>query len=300
MADRENTGSAQPENAGGKGRTKGTRGQGTPGSRRKKFLAWSTGVLAATSATFLVVIATNGANAVYHFLNGNNPLLVSPASVSPAGTTPKFHAAMDLTRYDVEFFLPGNISIKNLPKVVDLRRRTLGPPVTSWDLSLNISGTDGRPVVITGMSVKVTYRAPPFTVTKIHSCWLKKCTPINPPQLVQGSEEVVRHVLADLDVPTSDVRVQLNGRGHFPFIVTDTNLEYFVLNVIATQCSCKFVVLVNWAQGGRSGQELIDHNGQPFQVITERIARQYCYDRGRPRGYADVRDQKAVHRLCEA
>jgi len=274
----------------------------------KKFLKWGAGIFAAVLATWLASIATSGTNAVYRSIhqspNINSPLLMPPASLSPGNLRVLAHD-------DSVFFLPGSLSVSRLPKVADLRRRMLGPPVTSWYLTLNISGPNRLPVVITGMSIHIIHRALPRTVTVIHSCWRSKCTPTNAGTsssgtaagATSGSPSIgglpvpVRAFAANLDVRASDINLR---RHYFPFKVTQLDVEAFRLDVTAIRCNCKWIVYVDWVQGKSSGRQAIEEKGHPFRVDPYRIVRRYCYDSGNPRGYADIKNRKAVQRLCEA
>jgi hypothetical protein len=108
-------------------------------------------------------------------------------------------------------------------------------------------------------------------------------------------------VYANLDTQAKNIDARSAGPYSFPFFVTNVALEGFVLTVDDARESSRFVVLVDWVQGARSGQERIenDDDGQPFSVTPDVIARHYCYDYGRPRGYADVTNQRDVRSVCD-
>jgi hypothetical protein len=169
-----------------------------------------------------------------------------------------------------------------------------------WRLDLNISGTGFLPTIITGMTIHIISRSHPRVVTAIDSCWQNNCTPELAPPPAGTFMMPIRLFYADLDIQADNIDVLPYEGNHFPFIVTESDLEAYGLTVSATKAGCKFVVYVNWAQGRRSGQERIDDNGQPFSAVPDMIAHNYCYDNGRPRGHADVTDQRAVSRVCYA
>ena len=98
-------------------------------SRRRILLKWSTGVLAATSATLLVAIATDSASslwhAIYNVFNHPMPLVVSPASIRPANAfdlSPGGDISASLQylarRRDVESFLLGDDSTSRNGRII--------------------------------------------------------------------------------------------------------------------------------------------------------------------------------------
>ena len=284
-------------------------------SRKKRFLGWTAGIIAAATATLIVGIATNTWHAVYGFFNHSVPIAVSPASVGPNGDpssespTPGNlpgaygNSSEDLipTQEDTTYYLTGDLSTPKLPKVASLAQKDIESPTTSWRLELNISGADSVPTVITGMTVHIIHRWSPQVVTVVHSCWQNKCTPVlaSPPPrpyIIQP-----RLFYADLDTSSVDIPARPKESANFPFAVTDQDLEDFELTVDDTQASYEFVVYVNWSQGKDSGTVTVDNfDGQPFTIIPDVIAHSYCYDNGRPRGYADVTSKNDVRNLCDA
>jgi hypothetical protein len=268
-------------------------------SRWQKFLKWGGGVLALVASAILVAIATNGWNAVLHFFTGNEPVVGSSGTLIPAPAVQKnYH-----TRIDHVYDLSGTLSKSSLPRVSQLGRDAVTPPVTSWRLPVYLSGTTAQPVLITGMSVHIISRAPPRKLTTVHSCWDERCTPT---RVLRGTntadtlEMPTRLVSANLDAGSSNISVSPVGGAHFPFEVTRSAVEYFQLLVSAAKCACTWVVDVNWIQGAHSGEKQVENHGSPFHVSADQIVRTYCYDSGKPRGYANVRNHRAVRRLCEA
>ena len=285
---------------------------------RQRFIKWGAGVLAAAAATLSVAIATNSAADIWHHVydlfNHPEPLVVSPASVAPttgiaapvpgtnlpASSQPS-RTIFVLIRDNVEYILPGNLSVSQLPKIGSLPKDTLQSPETSWILDLNITGTESSPTIITGMSIHIISRLHPRIVTVVSSCWQNKCTPTRSPLTSPplGAVLPVRPFFANLDTGDNNVSITPEGKANFPFTVTEYDVESFSLTVSAETAGYMFVVYVNWVQGSRSGQWRVDNFGQPFSVTPDFITNHYCYDSGRPRGYADVKDQNAVSRICD-
>jgi hypothetical protein len=289
--------------------------------KRKRFSKWGVGVIAAASAALLVAIATNGAENLWHTIYGlfdhSAPLVVSPATLQPGPGTAKPTPSTDnppaidqlpsedlvSTRVENEYFLPGDLSISRLPKPADLSGDDLGQPTTSWTVELDITGTESLPAIITGITIHVISRSSPRVVTAVNSCWKDKCTPVFIPQTATapGGMVPVVDVYANLDTQANNIDATSTGAYSFPFFVTNVALEDFALTVDDARASYRFVVLVDWVQGARSGQERIedDDDGQPFSVTPDVIAHYYCYDYGRPRGYADVTNQRDVRSVCD-
>ena len=282
----------------------------------RTVLAWSAGVLATVLAAVLVTVITGGAHAIWSAINQHKynsvPLVISPAKIHPGPLkSPGYKTDVSgpavtrigkiLEHYErlkQVYYLSGTVPKESLPKISELHRTAVGPR-TSWYLDLNVVGNSSSPVVITGMSVHVIRRLPPRQVTSVDSCWRYKCTPKPETDATLGRLLAVRGVTVNLDNTKSNINVTSVGGGHFPYIVTSTDDEFFRLFVHSARCTCRWVVYVQWEQGGHVGKKLFENGSSPFEVVTDNVVRRYCYDSGNERGYANVADRKSVRHVCE-
>jgi hypothetical protein len=281
--------------------------------RSRAIIAWSAGVSTTVFVAVLVTLVTGGLHVIWSAVNNSKqnsgPLVISPATLSPTslgagpGTTKSPAPRLPEIRYGhlkVEYLLSGVVPKEGLPAPAGLKRAAVTAPRSVWYLSLNAVGKSSSPVVITGISVHVVRRLPPRQVTSVDSCWQDKCT--NPqflPPTAAGAPLPVRNVAFNLDDPQSNINATPRAVGDFPYTVTRTDDEFFTLSLHSARCTCRWVVYVQWEQGGRAGTKLVDNSGSPFEVVTDRVVRRYCYDGGNNRGYANTTNPQAVRHICE-
>jgi hypothetical protein len=62
----------------------------------------------------------------------------------------------------------------------------------------------------------------------------------------------------------------------FPYRVSLSDAETFLVDAFAKNCDCAFVIKLSWAAQGRTGTHIIDDGGSPFRVTGNRNATQIC------------------------
>lgn len=130
-----------------------------------------------------------------------------------------------------------------------------------------------RGVTITGVDVEVLSRAPAPAGTVL---WAR-C----------GDPETLRYLDIDLDAPTPTAAgrpvdpnaVQVaRERGWrtepiaFPYEITSTDSETFLLNATTASCDCTWTVHFDWSSGGETGTLTLPEAGGAFRVVSGRAA----------------------------
>lgn len=65
----------------------------------------------------------------------------------------------------------------------------------------------------------------------------------------------------------------------FPYVVSDTDTEVFMITAYANQCDCEWYAELYWSSGGKSGEAIIDDRGRPFRTAPPgRVQDTYSYD----------------------
>ncbi|MGQ0773753.1 MAG: hypothetical protein ACT4NY_04935 [Pseudonocardiales bacterium] len=149
------------------------------------------------------------------------------------------------------------------------------------NLTITVTGKSDRSIVLQSLDIEVTDRRTPsrygFTLPAI--C---PAGPVN-----------VRYMSFDLNknppalIKSEDGRYHLGEPGEllpekpttFPYLVNQTELEVFDLNLHTTTCDCSWRLHLHWVSGSRSGKLTIDNNGQPFRTVP---ARDLLFDQPNP------------------
>ncbi|MCG8927438.1 hypothetical protein [Lentzea sp. CC55] len=171
------------------------------------------------------------------------------------------------------------------PKPPDQIRGVLNGKPNSWSdldhladggfadngkLLVTLQGTHAdRSVTVTGIEVEVVSRNPPPAGTVLHA----RC----------GDAPSYRYV--DVNLDDSQPRVtgrpvdlnavqeaQRNGWRTdpiaFPYEVTSTDAETFLLDASTTSCDCSWIVHFAWSSGGRTGKLTVPDGGGSFRVVS--------------------------------
>lgn len=141
-------------------------------------------------------------------------------------------------------------------------------------VNIVVQGSSQLAVVLTGLDVEVLRRRPPP-----RGIW------IGP----SGSSGLDRRLFTiNLDAPRPAARFVDNPvtpRSEpsidFPYSVSDTDPEVFVLIASSRRCDCLWRARLRWSSGGRSGAIRIDENGKPFRTVSTRQAVDYGVRNGR-------------------
>ena len=82
-----------------------------------------------------------------------------------------------------------------------------------------------------------------------------------------GAGGSVRELDTDLDQPVPAIRPHGGGNPDIYLYVTQDKPEVMLVNVSDRSCDCVFDLELDWLADGRSGQTILDNDGQHFHVI---------------------------------
>ncbi|WP_410670373.1 hypothetical protein [Amycolatopsis sp. cmx-4-68] len=139
-------------------------------------------------------------------------------------------------------------------------------------VELTIQGRDSAAVTLTNIRVRVLARRAPIHGTAIQrDCgdqgavrWLE----------VDLDRDPVRPVAKDeFDAMVEDTPAWERKPIKFPYTVSVTNPETFMIKAVTANCDCDWVADVEWSAQGRSGTLPITNSGTPFRTTSTKNAR---------------------------
>jgi hypothetical protein len=241
-----------------------------------RTVAWTVSILAGAVATVLTgwIAAT--------------PNLVKDLFIRPA-------AAPDVVTISVQHAVGPCSSLVTTRSITDV-----GPPpgdAASWDdwsgwsrnlgaydhsdtnLLVTVRGGTAQPVVLTGLRVVVTERVESLGgIGLSNQCGDSmdgRILTINLDHRPPSTE-------SDLIEPADDGSSVAGGTWRttplvFPYRVSDTMLETFVIRGVAQTCNCSWRAYLTWSDGKASGETTIDDHGQPFRTAAPKERTRYRF-----------------------
>ena len=146
-----------------------------------------------------------------------------------------------------------------------------GAAASPGQVMITIQGRSAAEVVLTDLEVRVVARREPIRGTALH----RQC----------GGEGVVRWLSVDLDrdpvAATADRAEVMYPHTpewerrpiKFPYTVSLSDSETFVIKADTEGCDCDWIVGLHWASQGQTGILPIDDNGRPFRTSSDKNAR---------------------------
>nr|BFE83755.1 hypothetical protein GCM10020093_063560 [Planobispora longispora] len=128
------------------------------------------------------------------------------------------------------------------------------------DISITIQGKESKPVVITNLRARILERRPPVPSGVVI-----------PPR---GAGPIVSRafeVNLDRTPPTLDYFNGEEGDNKpivFPYKVSDTEPEVFLVLATANKCDCLWELDLSWAAAGQTGVTVINNDGVPFRTSS--------------------------------
>lgn len=154
-------------------------------------------------------------------------------------------------------------------------------------ITLTLQGRTAKSVVLQDLDVEVVERRPALDATRVFTTE-EGC----------GAGAIPRFFKIDLGGPNPRA-VPLEGEDDaqnkipavaFPFKVSDTDPEIFIIEADPGACDCTWQLRLRWTSDGRSGTQVINDHGRPFRTaaFVEANARRYLAHsaRGCPGGLA--------------
>ncbi|WP_155372580.1 hypothetical protein [Catellatospora vulcania] len=132
-------------------------------------------------------------------------------------------------------------------------------------ITLTLQGTSDKSVVLQDLDVEIKERAPVLDAPRVFLTE-EGC----------GSGAVPRYFRIDLAGPNPQAMPQAGedlARNKipavaFPFKVSDTDPEIFVIEADPGDCDCTWQLRLRWSSAGRSGTLVIDDHGKPFRTAA--------------------------------
>lgn len=139
---------------------------------------------------------------------------------------------------------------------------------TGGEVVVTVQGTTGRSVVLQSARVEVLGRSPARAGAYLPS----SC------QAVQAQ----RYFRVDLDQPVPEL-VPVSHDGPvvtFPFRVSDTEPELFVITAMSPGAEVEWRLHISWTAGAEEGELVVDDGGKPFRTTDITAARPLCLAKG--------------------
>ncbi|GAA2969596.1 hypothetical protein [Actinokineospora diospyrosa] len=128
-------------------------------------------------------------------------------------------------------------------------------------VTVTVQGLTGKAVVLQGMSVEVVRRSPAPAGVYL-------------PSVCAGDLRPRKYSVA-LDAAEPQVVAEA-GAGGFPYRVSETEPEQFVITVLTKAGDVQWRLLLSWTSGTESGELVVDDNGKPFRTAAGSSSRQFC------------------------
>ncbi len=244
-----------------------------PTSKARRLRKWFLGVLvAAFTAAF--VQAMTGAfskigSSMWTLFMRQGPVQVTVASdfvsFSRSG-----HALSYLIPRPIDQIPPSPIYLKDPPEKFEEWAGSLGA-VDGRKTVVNIivTGRSDTPVILTNLRVTVKDRRPPLPGIYV--------------RLPGGGPISRRYFDVNLDAspPTIESADEVDDRpAEFPYKVSATEPEVFLINAHTETCDCTWVAELFWTAGDKKGSTIIDNNGKPFRTTSIKDAPIYYFGGG--------------------
>jgi hypothetical protein len=253
-------------------------------------LKWLAGIVVAALAAAI----TAGLTAVFGALGQKAKNVVLPKS-STAAPAPSGAAAAPVTVAVGSLGVCGNdwvtpLSVAGIrssaPPLIDMAGgwrdwppAAGGSNAAPHDVLFFVQGRSDAEVILTGLTVRVLERKalPPASTLLKTEC---------------GDPGAFRWLDVDLDrsparpVPGFDAKAAEGERGQvpderltpirFPYEVSLSDAEPFLITARTRQCDCSWVAELSWASEGRTGTVTVDDQGKPFRTIGTARTTETC------------------------
>lgn len=148
-----------------------------------------------------------------------------------------------------------------------------GVPTAGTVLTLTVQGRDDRTVVLTGLRAKALTRRPAVTGTAMATLG---CGGVSPRWFA----------VDDLDADPIRVIPQdgQDAAGNeipavsFPYQVSASDVEVFELAPLGHLHDVDWIVEIDWASAGRTGELVVNDHGKPFRFTGGSAAKPYYFD----------------------
>lgn len=241
-------------------------GQASPRAPRSRRLrAWIIGLVIAAVGAALTDAATGGISAglklAWDAVVGNS----EPPPLTVSAHLQHSRRSQFVLQKPVSALLP---LPRDTSDATRLRwaERNGGVDASTTAVRVVVQGRSTASVILSDLTIDVVTRRPPPTGTLVQ------------PEGAGGIS--VRYFEVDLDqpAPTPELGTQNEPRPgerplDFPYKVSLTDPEVFVLYANTQRCDCRWTATLHWESGGKSGTTVIRNGEQPFRTAAPVAAR---------------------------
>jgi hypothetical protein len=135
-----------------------------------------------------------------------------------------------------------------------------------------IQGRSASPIVLLDLRIRVLQRRSPPKGTRIH---VGGGGPLSSRYFTANLDTDPPHLSYETGEDTSERPIQ------FPYKVSDTDPEVFVIDAVTAQYDCTWVAELYWSFEGKNGTTIIDDGGKPFRTVSGKNAPVYTALDGR-------------------
>jgi hypothetical protein len=147
-------------------------------------------------------------------------------------------------------------------------------PVSTLSVHFTVQGKSAAQVTLTDLRVRVTERRPALKGTVFNTAggdptayrWIAADLDADPPKLQADTVDFLVET-----VPEPERRPI-----RFPYEVSISDAETFVVDGRTVDCHCFWEIELSWASQGQVGKLVIDDAGHPFEVTGTRNVTQTC------------------------
>jgi hypothetical protein len=151
----------------------------------------------------------------------------------------------------------------------------------STQVEITVTGTTDQAVVLQGLDVEVIERRDPIDGVEVHA--------------VCGDLVPIRYMIVDLDQRPPTITASVDDRSLspdasevindpviFPYRVSRSEPEVFSVHVQTRTCHCVWRARLRWVSGDRTGESIINDDGEPFVTHGTDGLRRYISNFGEP------------------
>jgi len=242
-------------------------------SRKRALLLSVGGIIAATLTASLTAWLTSLPGKVSNLVSANSsPVLVSVRHL-PGQSDGCGYWLVDKPLQELTPMVDTGDSLENWVHDNDVA------DTYDTELVVTVQGQTSRPVVLTDLQFIVVHRnygaIPGALIGNI-------CGGPIPGRYIEVdlSKQPVRIVASRPDQmpgpnePAWDLKPVI-----FPYTVSATDTEVFMIHADANQCDCEWYAKLYWSTDGKNGESIINDQGRPFRTVPyERVKGMYTYD----------------------
>jgi hypothetical protein len=161
-----------------------------------------------------------------------------------------------------------------------------GFPASPMEVLITVQGHTETEVHLTKIEVRIRHKSSAPAGTLLNDpCgdpgayrWLAVDLDKKPPRLTSGFDKgMLQHWLNE---PGSNISLEERTPIRFPYKVSSTRAETFLITARTKTCDCEWTAILSWQSAGKTGKTMITDNGNPFHTIGVNRAVKQCTSAG--------------------